>query len=192
MVIRAVDACIAAEVCCAHDAAGAARSLRLVSSRSSVQRSLSGKTVPQFANASASSGGDGGGPSSFDLLGFTHFWGKSRKGNWVVQRKTAKDRLSRTLRRISMWCSSNRHRPIKEQHAALVRKLRGHDAYYGITGNARALVVMRQWVRRIWQKWLNRRSWKAGMTWTRMNQLLGVFPLPPARVVHSTYRAANP
>jgi hypothetical protein len=139
-----------------------------------------------------SSGGDGGGPSSFDLLGFTHFWGKSRKGNWVVQRKTAKDRLSRTLRRISMWCSSNRHRPIKEQHAALVRKLRGHDAYYGITGNARALVVMRQWVRRIWQKWLNRRSWKAGMTWTRMNQLLGVFPLPPARVVHSTYRAANP
>jgi hypothetical protein len=82
--------------------------------------------------------------------------------------------------------------PIKEQHTALARKLRGHDAYYRITGNARALVVLRLRVRRIWQTWLNRRSWKAKVTWTRMNQLLGIFPLPPARVVHSIYRAANP
>ena len=38
--------------------------------------------------------GDGR-PGSFELLGFTHFWAKSRKGNWVVKQKTAKDRLSR-------------------------------------------------------------------------------------------------
>jgi group II intron reverse transcriptase/maturase len=139
-----------------------------------------------------SSGGSGENASSFGLLGFTHFWAKSRKGSWVVKRKTMKDRFSRTLRRISMWCRANRHLPIKEQHTALARKLRGHDAYYGITGNARALVALRQCVRRIWQKWLNRRSWKAQMTWTRMNRLLAVFPLPPARVVHSIYRAANP
>lgn len=138
------------------------------------------------------SGGDPHEPASFDLLGFTHFWGKSRKGNWVMKRKTAKDRFSRTLHRISVWCRVNRHMPIKQQHAALVRKLRGHDAYYGITGNAYALVAMRQWVRRIWQKWLNRRSWKAKMTWARMNRLLTVFPFPPARVVHSIYRTANP
>lgn len=137
------------------------------------------------------SGGAGSGPSSFDLLGFTHFWGKSRKGNWVVKRATAKDRFSRTLRHISTWCSANRHRPIHEQHAMLVRKLQGHDGYYGITGNARALVAVRHWVRRIWQKWLNRRSWKAQMTWTRMNRLLGIFPLPKARVVHSIYRVVN-
>lgn len=138
------------------------------------------------------SNGGAGGPPSYDLLGFTHFWAKSRKGNWVVKRKTAKDRFSRTLHRISMWCRANRHLPIKEQHIALVRKLRGHDAYYGITGNGRALVAMRQWTRRIWQKWLNRRSWKAKMTWERMNRLLAVFPLPSARVIHSIYRAANP
>jgi group II intron reverse transcriptase/maturase len=136
--------------------------------------------------------GDRGGPSSFDLLGFTHFWAKSRKGNWVVKRKTAKDRVSRTLRRISMWCRLNRHMPIKEQHAAIARKLRGHDAYFGITGNAYALVSLRQWVRRIWRKWLNRRSWKTKMTWPYMNRLLAVFPLPPARVVHSMYRVAKP
>jgi RNA-directed DNA polymerase len=137
-------------------------------------------------------GGDGGASLSFDLLGFTHFWGKSRKGSWVVKRKTMSARLSRTLKRISMWCSVHRHLPIKEQHAALGRKLRGHDAYYGITGNARALSLLRLLVRRIWQKWLNRRSWKTALTWTRMNRLLEVFPLPPARVVHSVYRSANP
>ena len=137
-------------------------------------------------------GGDGGTSSSFDLLGFTHFWGKSRKGSWVVKRKTMSARLSRTLKRISMWCSVHRHLPIKEQHAALGRKLRGHDAYYGITGNARALSLLRLLVRRIWRRWLNRRSWKSALTWTRMNRLLEVFPLPPARVVHSVYRSANP
>ena len=73
-------------------------------------------------------------PATFDLLGFTHFWGMSRKGAWVVKRKTAKDRFSRTLKRIAEWCSANRHRPIKEQHVMLARKLRGHYAYFGITG----------------------------------------------------------
>jgi len=137
-------------------------------------------------------GGEGGVPTSFDLLGFTHFWGKSLKGHWVVKRKTAKDRFSRTLRRIATWCRLNRHLPIREQHSALVRKLRGHDAYFGITGNAESLGLLRHWVQRIWQKWLNRRSWKARMTWTRMHRLLGIFPLPPARVVHSIYRVAKP
>jgi len=138
------------------------------------------------------SGAPGGKRTSFDLLGFTHFWGMSRKGNWVVQRKTMTARLSRTLKRISAWCRTNRHLPIKEQHTALSRKLRGHDAYYGITGNARALSVLRFLVRRIWQKWLNRRSWKTALTWARMNRLLEVFPLPPARVVHSVYLSVKP
>jgi len=138
------------------------------------------------------SGGGGGERTSFDLLGFTHFWGMSRKRNWVVKRKTMTARLSRTLKRISAWCNANRHLPMKEQHAALSRKLRGHDAYYGITGNARALSLLRWLVRRIWHKWLNRRSWKTALTWARMNRLLEVFPLPPPRVVHSIYLSAKP
>jgi len=137
-------------------------------------------------------GGSEGGPRSFDLLGFTHFWAKSRKGSWVVKRKTSSDRFSRTLHRISLWCRDHRHLPVVEQHQVLVRKLRGHDAYFGITGNARALETLRQLVRRIWRQWLNRRSWKARMTWPRMNVLLATFPLPRARVVHSIYRVAKP
>jgi group II intron reverse transcriptase/maturase len=134
----------------------------------------------------------GSSPQSFDLLGFTHFWAKSRKGNWVVKKKTAKDRFSRTLKRISEWCRANRHLPLKEQHAALARKLRGHDAYFGVTGNSRALSALRPRVQRIWFRWLRRRSWKSAWTWTRMNALLARLPLPMAIAVHSTYRVAKP
>ena len=75
---------------------------------------------------------------SFALLGFTHFWGRSRKGRWIVQRKTAKDRFTRSLREIGQWCRAHRHWPVAAQQAALRRRLQGHYAYYGITGNARA------------------------------------------------------
>jgi group II intron reverse transcriptase/maturase len=130
-------------------------------------------------------------PESFDLLGFTHHWGRSRKGNWVIQRKTASSRFSRARHRISMWCRLNRHLPIGEQHAKLRAKLRGHDAYYGITGNGRALALLRFWVTRDWFKWLRRRSRAAArLNWEWMGRLLRVLPLPPPRVVHSALPTA--
>ena len=54
---------------------------------------------------------EGSRPGSFDLLGFTHFWGKSRKGHWVVQRKTAKKKFKQAVRRVYQWCKTNRHMP---------------------------------------------------------------------------------
>lgn len=130
---------------------------------------------------------------SFDLLGFTHYWGTSRKGRPVVVRSTAKGRMDQALKRIAHWCKTHRHWPIAQQHRALSRKLAGHYAYYGITGNARALSCFRQQVARRWRFWLSRRSRKAYLQWPRFKQLLATYPLPPPRVVHSIYRqAANP
>ncbi|NEX23854.1 group II intron reverse transcriptase/maturase, partial [Thiorhodococcus mannitoliphagus] len=126
---------------------------------------------------------------SFDLLGFTHYWGRSRNGYWVVQRKTAKTRFRRAARQIGQWCRRHRHLSVAEQWRALKRKLKGHDAYYGITGNARALVRFRQVVRRLWRKWLNRRSYRLSLNWEAFQRLLQRYPLPPARVVHSNYVA---
>mgnify|MGYP006429809243 CR=1 FL=1 len=120
-------------------------------------------------------------PGTFDLLGFTHYWGRSRRGNWVIRRKTAKDRQRRTLRALNQWCRANRHRPIPAQWAALTRKLRGLYAYYGIIGNVAALQSVRFQACRIWHKWLNRRSQKGRLSWDRFNQLLEAFPLPRAR-----------
>ena len=131
-------------------------------------------------------------PRSFDLLGFTHFWGLSRRGKWVVRRKTASNRLSRSVKRIAEWCRAHRHDAVRDQHVRLAQKVHGHYAYFGVTGNARALGYFLHAVERVWHKWLDRRS-HAGMTWDRFKRLLQRLPLPPVRVVHSIYlRAANP
>ena len=130
---------------------------------------------------------DGPGPGTFDLLGFTHYWGRSRKGRWVVMRKTAGARLSRALRRIGEWCRLNRHRSVLWQWEALGSKLRGHYGYYGITGNMRSVGLFRRQAERLWRKWLDRRSAKARMTWDRFARLLSRFPLPPARLPRSVF-----
>ena len=117
------------------------------------------------------------------MLGFTHYWGRSRKGRWVVKRKTAKDRFSRALRGFDQWCRNHRHWKLGEQQAALSRKLRGHYAYYGITGNAQALGRLRYEVERRWRKWLGRRSRSGRRSWERFSRLLNTYPLPPVRTV---------
>ena len=132
-----------------------------------------------------------GQPGSFDLLGFTHYWGRSRKGSWVVKRKTAQGRLSRALRTIAQWCRRNRHLPIKVQHQTLKHKLLGHFAYYGITGNAGALRGFREAVVRIWQKWLARRRRRGFLSWAVFGRLLKRYALPVAVVVHSVYRRVS-
>ena len=128
---------------------------------------------------------------TFNFLGFTHYWGRSRRGKWVVRRKTAKDRLSRSLKRISHWCRKHRHLKVAEQQRHLRLKVVGHYQYYGITGNAKCLGQFRYEVSRIWRKWLNRRDRSRQMTWERFGQFLAHYPLPPVRVYRSIY-SANP
>jgi RNA-directed DNA polymerase len=129
-------------------------------------------------------------PGTFNFLGFTHYWGQSRRGTWVIKRKTARQRFSRGLKQIAAWCRHNRHRPVVEQHQELCQKLRGHFAYYGITGNGRWLRKFQQEVKKVWQKWLHRRSRSStDMPWDRFTHLMERYRLPPARVVHSIYAA---
>jgi group II intron reverse transcriptase/maturase len=121
-------------------------------------------------------------PGTFDLLGFTHYGAVSRKGYWVVKQKTAADRFRRTLKRIADWCQRYRHEPVREQWAALRRKLLGHFGYFGITGNFRALRNLRYRVIAVWRKWLSRRSQRAWISWDAMMRLLARYPLPEPHI----------
>jgi RNA-directed DNA polymerase len=121
---------------------------------------------------------------TFDFLGFTHYWGLSRKNNWVVQRKTAKGRLKRAIRKVYQWCKGHRHGPVEEQWRSLCRKLHGHYGFYGVTFNIRSLNRFYEQVKRAWRKWLNRRSRDKDMPWDRFNRLLERYPLPRPRIVH--------
>jgi group II intron reverse transcriptase/maturase len=154
------------------------------------------RLVP-FRRPSLWAKGDRGGPDkpagTFDLLGFTHYWGRSRKGHWVIKLKTAADRFSRALRSIDSWCRAHRHLSIREQQQTLNAKLRGHYAYYGVTGNSGALTRFLREVEHRWRKWLNRRNRIRSMHWDKFRKLLGRYPLAPVRTVRSALRyAANP
>ena len=136
------------------------------------------------------SGGDHR-PGTFDLLGFTHYWGRSRKGIWVVKRQTAPSRFCRAVRTIAQWLRLHRHDPLADQHQTLSQKLRGHFAYYGITGNGEALGRLRYTVIRLWRKWLMRRKRGSYFSWDRFQRLLRRYVLPAALVVHSVYRLVS-
>jgi hypothetical protein len=128
-------------------------------------------------------------PGTFDLLGFTHLWRRTRRGTWAIQRKTAKGRFTRALRRVRQWCRENRHRPVAQQHEGLLERLQGHYSYYGITWNSGMLKKFRMQVLGTWRKWLNRRSQRSRMKWPKFRRLLGRYPIPEAIAVHSVYRS---
>jgi RNA-directed DNA polymerase len=110
-------------------------------------------------------------PTTFDFLGFTHYWGRSRQGVWVVKRKTAKGRLKRALAALAEWCRKNLHAPLQEQLQKLTQKLRGHYGYYGITGNYSSLQEFREEVRKIWRRKLSRRRRDGDVTWAQFVRL---------------------
>lgn len=117
-------------------------------------------------------------PETFDFLGFTHICGRTRRGAFVVRRKTSRTRLRRFLTATGSWCKVHRHVPVRVQWGILSGKLRGHYQYYGVAGNRNALQGVYTRVVRAWRQWLNRRSQRARMHWRKFTALLRRYPLP--------------
>jgi RNA-directed DNA polymerase len=128
---------------------------------------------------------DRGTPSTFDFLGFTHYMGKSRKGKWILKRKTSKKKLKASLQQLNQWMKANRHKPVERWIDELNRKLQGHYGYYGITFNSRRLNTFYECVRHLLHKWLNRRGGKRYVRWDEFTGLiLTRNPLIKPRIVH--------
>jgi group II intron reverse transcriptase/maturase len=125
---------------------------------------------------------DGQGPATFDFLGFTVYWGRSRKVRWGMRCKTRRASLRRAIQSVSDWCRRHRHLPVEDQHAALSRRIQGHFNYFGVNGNARGLLLLVEAAERVWLKWLRRRSQHGRLTWKRYSALLERFPLPRPRI----------
>ena len=140
--------------------------------------------VVAFGKPSARAEGTQG-QSTFDFLGFTHYWARSRQGYWVIKRRTAKKRLRRTLTALWQWCRSHRHCKVEEQHQELCQKLQGHYQYYGIRGNYRLLEVVLHHAENAWRYWLSRRSQKGMITGNKLAWWREHFPLPTPKIVHN-------
>jgi RNA-directed DNA polymerase len=109
---------------------------------------------------------------SFDFLGFTFRWEKSRQGKPVGKCRTSRQKFRRTMANFTEWCRTHRSMPLKRLFRALNAKLRGYDNYYGLIGNFDSLhAFFTQAMSLLW-KWLNRRSQKRSYTWQRFEALL--------------------
>jgi len=126
---------------------------------------------------------DGGnGPASFDLLGFTLYWQRTRYGRWRMRCKTKRARLLRMIASITEYCRRHRHDPVVVQHAALKSRLRGHFNYFGVNGNSRSLNTLARATERVWLKTLRRRSNRTRLTWERYARFLRRYRLPAPQI----------
>lgn len=129
----------------------------------------------------------GEGPGTFDFLGFTFYWGKSRRGRWMMCCQTRRASLRRAIQSVAEWCRRHRHLPVRAQHAALTRRLVGHFNYFGVNGNYRHLARLLHVTKRVWYKWLRRRGQRRPLSWSRFGELLKRHPLPTPRIVVRTW-----
>ncbi len=124
----------------------------------------------------------GKGPATFDFLGFTLYWRRSRNGRWGMGCKTRSSRLQKAINVASDSCRRHRHLPVAVQHAALCRRIQGHFNYFGVSGNYRSLVPLIEATERNWIKWLRRRSNRSRLTWKKFAAILERYPLPQPRI----------
>jgi group II intron reverse transcriptase/maturase len=122
-------------------------------------------------------------PETFRFLGFTFICGRSRRGNFLLQRKTRGDRMRAKLQVIKEELRRRMHDPIPEQGIWLAQIVRGYFAYHAVPTNYAALGAFRYQVVRLWLRTLRRRSQNAGLVWERMVKIADGW-LPQPRVLH--------
>ena len=126
--------------------------------------------------------------NTFDFLGFTHFCGTSRRGKFIVGRRTSRKKFRRKCKELNAWLKGTRNLlPTKEWWPILAAKLRGHYQYYGVSGNMPSLTRYYRIAIRLTLKWLNRRSQRHSFDWAGFHKYLEHYPLPKPRIVHNLY-----
>jgi RNA-directed DNA polymerase len=112
-----------------------------------------------------------GKPESFNFLGFTFICGKSRRGKFLLKRKTRRDRMRAKMQAIKQELRQRRHQPIPVQGKWLRQVVKGYFNYHAVPTNNQALAAFRFFVTELWQRSLRRRSQKDGTTWEQITQL---------------------
>jgi group II intron reverse transcriptase/maturase len=124
-----------------------------------------------------------GKPETFDFLGFTHICGKTRGGQFKLQRITMSKRMRAKLHEVKDRLLRRRHLPIPVQGRWLRSVVRGHFAYYAVPGNGRAISNFQYQVAWHWYRALRRRSQRHRLNWKRMHRLTERW-LPSVRIMH--------
>jgi group II intron reverse transcriptase/maturase len=124
-----------------------------------------------------------GKPETFNFLGFTFICGKSRRGKFLIHRKTRRDRMKAKLREIKEELRWRMHESIPEQGKWLTQVITGFFGYHAVPTNGRAIVAFHHHVTDLWRRSLRRRSQKDSTTWERATKLAADL-LPKPRILH--------
>lgn len=124
-----------------------------------------------------------GKPETFTFLGFRHVARMTRRGKFWVQRVTDKKKMAAKLKQLKAELRMRRHLPVPVQGKWLASVIRGHQAYYAVPGNAKAVSVFAYRVTRLWHSSLSRRSQRGKVPWNRMGRIARHY-LPPAKTRH--------
>jgi len=124
-----------------------------------------------------------GKPETFNFLGFTLICGKSRRGRFLLKRKTRRDRMRAKLQEIKETLLRQRHQPIPKQGDWLRQVVTGFFAYHAVPTNGSAIGAFRYRVITFWHAALRRRSQKDRVSWPRVKKLADEW-LPMPRILH--------
>jgi len=174
-------------ICCqtAHDAKRLLKALKCRLERFNLKMNMDKTRMVDFSCPSLRTEGK---PEVFSFLGFTNYWGKSRKGRDIPKLKTEGKRMSRKLTRVRVWAKTvkNKYR-MAEIWSRFCSRLRGHINYYGVSHNAKSLIEFKSKAIKILFIQLNRRSQRKSFTWDKFNLYLKAHPPPKVRIVHSLF-----
>lgn len=143
-------------------------------------------TFGRFAEQDCKRKGQGK-PPTFDFLGFTHYCGKSQKGDFRVKRKSSRKKVDDKLKKHKEWLKAHRTMDIQDIMARLDRSLKGYYNYYCITDNTREVENFLDWIKRLLFKWMNRRSQRKSFSWDKFKLFLQKYPLPRPKLKVNIY-----
>lgn len=130
--------------------------------------------------------------ATFSFLGITHYAARSRSGRFKIGRKTEGKRITKGLRAVRQKLARLRTHGASRMVQFVREHLRGHVNYYGVSENSRSLARYLFQVRRIFFKWLNRRSQRHSCPWETFSRWYDQLDLPRPRIVVSFYTFPTP
>jgi hypothetical protein len=123
-----------------------------------------------------------------DFLGFTFYWGRSRRGAVIPKLRTSGKRVRHKLKRVNEWARRVRNvLPLKQIWAVFRAKLRGHIQYYAVSFNGKAVNKFIYQATRNLFRHLNHRSQRKSFTWEQFDRFRKAHPLPPVKIYHKLF-----
>ncbi|WP_223492167.1 group II intron reverse transcriptase/maturase [Sutcliffiella horikoshii] len=126
-------------------------------------------------------------PPTFDFLGFTHYGSRGKTGEYLTKVKSSSKKMRAKLKECKEWLKANRNKDIHEVKKRLDRSLVGYYNYYCLTYNVRYVDNFLDKIKKLFFKWMNRRSQKKSFNWDKYNLFLKRFPFRKPKLKHSIF-----